>query len=190
MGDDGRRSLIVRPFRKRLGKITASFEPAEATLIADLVDQIRQMLAARRHETPVDPLAAVTGMAVGASTAPEDPAVARLFPDFHAGDPELSAGMRMLREPELLAAKDAAAVTLLDSLPRGGGTIRLDDATAQAWMTALNDVRLALGVRLDIKDDEEPDDEGLAPEDPFGAMFVTYRWLTAVQDSLVNAVLE
>ena len=36
----------------------AGCEPAEASLIADLVDQVRQLLAGRRTETPADPLAA------------------------------------------------------------------------------------------------------------------------------------
>ena len=60
----------------------------------------------------------LTGMTLGPSTPPQDPAVARLLPDFHAEDAELSAGLRVLHEPELIAAKDAAAVALLDSLPR------------------------------------------------------------------------
>ena len=38
MGDDGARQLTVRPFRRRLGRYTAVFEAAEASLIADLVD--------------------------------------------------------------------------------------------------------------------------------------------------------
>ena len=38
-----------------------------------------------------------------------------------------SAGLRVLHEPEVIAAKDAAAVRLLDTLPRGGGVVRLDE---------------------------------------------------------------
>ena len=180
----------MRLFYRRFGRYTAVFEPEEATLIADLVDQVRQMLAGRRAETSADPLARLTGMTMAPATPPADPALARLLPDFHASDAELAAGIRMLREPDLIAMKDASAVRLLDSLPRGGGTVHLDASTAQAWSSTLNDVRLALGVRLDITDD---DYEPTADSDPEGmemAIFATYRWLSAVQDSLVNALME
>ena len=179
----------MRPFSRRLGRISATFEPVEASLIADLVDQVRQMLATRRQDASTDPLTRITGMAVGPSAPPADPAMARLLPDFHAGDPELSAGLRLLREPDLISVKDANAVTLLDSLPRGGGTVRLDEDTAQAWLAALNDVRLALGVRLDITDDEVPAEVADDPDGQAAAMFATYRWLSAVQDSLVTALM-
>jgi hypothetical protein len=113
-----------------------------------------------------------------------------LLPDFSREDPELSAAMRMLREPEVLAEKDSAAVALLDSLPRGGGTVRLDEPTAKAWLAALNDVRLAFGVRLGIADDDvEPAAASADPSSPEYAMYVTYRWLTAMQESLVQSLM-
>ena len=36
---------------------------------------------------------------------------------------------------------------MLATLPPGGGTVRLTEQDAQAWLRALNDVRLSLGVR-------------------------------------------
>jgi len=179
----------VRPFHRRFGRYTGWLEPAEAALIADLVDQVRQLLADRSTETPADPLAELTGMTVGPSSKPTDPAVARLLPDFHADDAELSAGLRVLHEPDLIAAKQAAAVALLDSLPRAGGQVRLDEDQASSWIAALNDIRLALGVRLEITDDDELPPGVEDPESPQAAMFHTYRWLSAVQDSLVTALL-
>ena len=180
----------MRLFRYRRGRYVASFDAVEATLLADLVDQVRAMLATRRSESPQDPLAVLTGMAVGPSSPPQDPAVARLLPDFHQGDDELSAALRMLHEPDLIAIKDAAAVAMLDSLPRGGGTVRLDEATARSWAMALNDLRLALGVRLEItEDDVEPVAASAAQDSPEFAMFATYRWLSMVQDSLVTALM-
>lgn len=180
----------MRPFRARLGRFTATFDAAEAALLADLVDQVRTLLAQRRATAPDDVLAGITGLALGPSTAPEDPAVARLLPAFHRDDAELSAGLRMLREPEVIAAKDDAAVTLLDTLPRGGGTVRLAETTARSWLVALNDLRLVFGVRLNITDDQaEP---AAASADPRGseyAMYLTYRWLSGIQESLTAAIL-
>ena len=182
------------PFHRRFGRYSATFEAAEARLIADLVGQVRHLLADRRTSSPDDPLAELTGMTVGPAAPPDDPAVARLLPDFSADDRDLAAGLRVLHEPEVIAAKDAAAVRLLDTLPRGGGVVRLDQDAADAWLTALNDVRLALGVRLEItEDDMEPPELGAdadPADDPVAAMFATYRWLSAVQDSLVTAMLD
>jgi hypothetical protein len=180
----------MRLFTRRFGRYTAVFEPAEATLISDLVDQVRQMLAGRRAEASTDPLAQVTGMVMAPASAPADPALARLLPDFHASDAEFAAGMRMLHEPDLIALKDASAVKLLDSLPRGGGTVHLDAQDAQAWVATLNDVRLALGIRLEITDDDYEPPADADPEGMEMAIFATYRWLSAVQDSLVTALMH
>ncbi|MTD13350.1 DUF2017 family protein [Nakamurella sp. YIM 132087] len=181
----------MRPFRRFGGRYRASFEAVEVTVLSDLVDQVRQLLAGRRSEAPDDPLVAMTGIATAPSTTPEDPALARLLPDFHREDPELSAGLRALREPEIIAGKDSAAVAVLDSLPPGGGAVHLDEDQARQWIAALNDVRLALGVRLEITDETDTvmDTAGERPE-PEQAMFHTYRWLTYVQDSLVEQMLD
>jgi hypothetical protein len=66
----------------------------------------------------------------------------------------------------------------------------LDEETAGSWITALNDVRLALGVRLEITEDDAPPPGADDPESAEAAMFATYRWLSAVQDSLVTALLD
>ncbi|MEO7125033.1 MAG: DUF2017 domain-containing protein [Nakamurella sp.] len=181
----------MRLFTGRNGRYSASFEPAEASLLSDLVGQVRTLLAQRRESAPVDPLAELTGLTVGPSTAPEDPAVARLLPDFHRDDPDLSAGMRMLREPEVLAAKDDAAAVLISTLPLSGGPVHLDEATARSWLVAINDVRLVFSVRLAITGDDDPLDAATADRNgPEYAMHLTYRWLSTVLESLTDALLE
>lgn len=178
-------------FRRRRGKLVVTLDPAEVQVLADVVDQVRQLLAQRRAEAPSDPLDAITGIQTAPATTPTDPALARLLPDFHREDDELSGGFRVLYEPELITAKDRAAVVLLDSLPHGGGTVRLSEETAEAWLTSINDVRLALGVRLDITDDEtEPDLERPELRGTGATMFNIYRWLSALQDSLVVALMH
>lgn len=181
----------MRLFSRRDGHIEGAFAPPEAELLIDLVGQVRTLLAHRRDESPSDPLAELTGLTVGPSTPPADPAMARLLPDLHRDDPRLSAGMRMLREPEVLTAKDDAAVALIRSLPMAGGSVRLTDATARSWLVALNDVRLVFGVRLDITDDIEPPTAAAADRGgPEYAMYLTYRWLSTVQESLIDALAE
>lgn len=181
----------MRLFTRRAGHIEGVFEPVEAEMLLDLVGQVRTLLAQRRDENPADPLAELTGLTVGPSTAPRDPAVARLLPDLHRADPRLSAGMRMLREPEVIAAKDDAAVTLIRSLPPSGGAVRLSETAARSWLVALNDVRLVFGVRLAITDDDVPPPAASADRDgPDYAMYLTYRWMSTVQESLTDALLE
>jgi hypothetical protein len=177
-------------FHRRRGRLVITLAAGEVQLLADVVDQVRQLLAQRRAEAPEDPLSELTGIPTAPAKPPEDPATARLLPDFHRDDPELSAGLRELHEPALLTAKDHAAVTLLDSLPLGGGTVKLTEDDAGEWLTALNDVRLALGARLRIEEDDVLPD--LDRSDLNGAgpmMFNVYRWLSAIQDSLVEAML-
>lgn len=181
----------MRPFKARFGRYVAVLEPAETMLLADLVSQVRTLLATRRETSAPDPLADLVGVSMGPSEAPQDAVLARLLPSFHREDENLSAGMRMLREPEVVAAKDDAAAILLDSLPAGGGTVRLDLAAARAWLVAVGDVRLAFGVRLRLPEDgSEPAAATADRASPEWAMYATYRWLTALQESLTRALLD
>ena len=72
------------------------------------------------------------------------------------------------------------------TLPDGGGEVRLDADQAAAWLRTSNDLRLALGTRLDITDDTEPPEEITGDEDQ---QLAVYYWLTAVQGSLVDALV-
>lgn len=164
-------------------RMVATLEQREAGLLRALVEQLVGLLAERAGAAPVDELAELTGIRIGPSQPPEDTVLARLLPDFHREDAELAAGLRSLREPELIEAKSRAAGVLLATCPRGGGRIELDVDQADDWLTALNDVRLALGTMLEVSEDmpEVPRDEAAA------AHLGVYQWLTFVQDALVQA---
>ena len=66
--------------------------------------------------------------------------------------------------------------------------MRLTQDEAQAWLGALNDVRLALGVRLEITEDYEDEMAQADWADPRSAYLEVYHWLGYVQDSLVQAL--
>ncbi len=119
---------------------------------------------------------------------PQDPVLARLLPDGYRDDPEAAGEFRKYTEPALRDAKQQAAQQMLDSLPEGGGRVQLTADQAQAWLKALNDVRLALGIRLDVSEDFEDQWGRLTPEDPQWTAFEVYAWLGAVQESLVQAL--
>lgn len=143
------------------------------------------MLEARVAALPRDELAELTGITAGPTTPPADRVLARLLPDFHREDATLSGGLRALHEPELLAVKDGVAAVVLETCPARGGRIRLTDEQAQAWLSALNDVRLALGTVLEVTEDM-PDE--LPADDPRAPHLVVYHWLTWVQESLIQAL--
>ena len=174
-------------WRRRGGALVATLSEREAGLLRGLVAQIRELLAARVAASPQDELAALTGIIAGPTTAPDDRVLARLLPDFHREDTSLSGGLRALHEPELLATKDGAAGVVLDTCPERGGRVRLSDEQAQAWLTALNDVRLALGTVLEVTEDM-PDE--IPAEDPRAPHLAVYHWLTWVQDSLIQALIS
>ena len=124
----------------------------------------------------------------GPTQAPEDPVLARLLPDAYRDDPEAAGEFRKYTEPALRSAKQQAAQEMLDTLPDEGGRIQLTHEQALAWLKALNDVRLALGIRLDVTEDFEEQWAGLDAQDPRWSAFEVYAWLGAVQESLVQAL--
>jgi hypothetical protein len=122
-----------------------------------------------------------------------DPIVARLFPDMYRDDPQVSADLRQYTEADLKSGKLDQAGAMLAALPPDGGEVHLDDEQAEAWLRALTDARLALGMQLDIRDDtdlvEEMDEAVL--HDPVSvrvAQLSVYAYLSELQESLVEAL--
>jgi hypothetical protein len=158
----------VKPFRSRGGDVVARLDPAEAGVVGLLLDQLEQLLAADADD--------VAG----------DPVMARLLPEGHRGDPELAADYRELTESSLRNGKADDLATVRATLPEGGGDVRLDADQAAAWLRSTNDLRLALGTRLEISEDTEPPEDVTGDEDP---QLVVYYWLTELQGSLVDALV-
>jgi hypothetical protein len=181
--------------RTRRG-VVVSFDEVEASLLRHLVGEVRDLLSDGDHEPlpvmrsggpglPTDAeLSALTGMAgsVDAET-PEDPALHRLLPDAYRDDPDAAGEFRRLTEGSLRRDKVTAAQRLLAALPGdGAGEVRLDADTTDAWLSTINDVRLALGTRLEVTEDmAEPD-----PDDPDAPAYVVYLWLTELQGVLIE----
>jgi hypothetical protein len=194
------------------GGARATFAPPEAALLRNLIEQVMTLLddpdapdaAAPRDAVgdagpgapgargPADlPSAAELDAMLGLDQpvrAPEDPALARLLPDAYRDDPDAAGEFRRYTEQSLRSAKQETARTVLDTLPEDGGPVKLSGEQAQAWLRALNDVRLALGVRLGVTEEFEDQWEELDPADPRSAAFEVYAWLGGVQESLVQAL--
>ena len=197
-------------FRRSRGRASARFTAAQAVILRNLVSQVAELMGTVAEPGAADPtvagspagqgsagpgepalsledLAAAIG-ASGPTSPPEDPVLARLLPDAYRDDPESAGEFRRYTEQGLRSGKVAAAQTVLDTLPAGGGRVRLRPEDAQAWLRSLNDVRLAIGTVLGITEDYEDEMEAAGWADPRSAYLEVYHWLGYVQDSLVRAL--
>lgn len=206
---------LMAGFRHTSGGATARFAAGQAAIIRDLVGQVVELVGGdAQADDPVlgpedvatasqrwredgqvgaDELAAMTGMTDNPEVAadaelPDDPVLARLLPDAYSDNPEASDEFRRYTEPGLRSGKAAAARTVLATLPASGGRVRLTEPEAQAWLRALNDVRLALGTRLGVTDDFDEQVADMAPDDPRSPYVGVYQWLAYLQESLVQAL--
>lgn len=188
----------------RGGGASATFVASQAGIIRSLVSQIAELVGGEPGpgepgpgepglgepgpgDPSMDDLARLLGQ-TGPATPPDDPVLARLLPDAYADDAEAAGDFRRFTEQELRDGKAAAARTVLATLPEDGGRIRLSDEEGQVWLRALNDVRLALGVRLSITEDFDARAADLDPADPRSAYMWIYDWLTFLQETLVRAL--
>jgi hypothetical protein len=134
-----------------------------------------------------DALAAMIGLSDN-TELPDDPVLARLLPNAYSDDPEASSEFRRYTEEGLRSGKAAAARTVLATLPATGGRVRLSGPEAEAWLRALNDVRLALGVRLEVSDDFDDQVANMEADDPRAPYIGVYQWLAYLQETLVRAL--
>src|ERR1051325_2229603 len=125
-----------------------------------------------------------------------DPVVDRLFPDIYPDSPDDSAEFRQYTEGDLKTAKIDQAGAILASLPDDGpGEVHLDVETAEAWLRGINDVRLAMGTRLDVRADTDLGDEldDAVLHDPASSrvfQLSVYAYLGYLQESLLNSLAE
>jgi hypothetical protein len=172
-----------RTFR---GQLVLRTDEVERGLLADLVVQLEEFVAPD-DDPHADPLARLVGIDPDAQR-PDDPALARLFPDAYIDDDEAASEFRRFTERSLREGKLANARTVLDGLSTEGDTLTLTDDQAAAWLGTLNDLRLALGSRLDIQEDSHERFDAMADDDPAFAAHWVYDWLTYLQDSLIRAL--
>jgi hypothetical protein len=188
-GDEGD---IAAAFHPIPGGAAAFFEPAQAGVIRSLVGQVAELVRSEEdgpasQGTSPDELEMLLGLS-GNDELPDDPVLARLLPDAYRDDPESSAEFRRYTEESLRSGKITSAQAVLAALPAEGGEVVLSEPECQQWLRALNDVRLALGVRLGITDENEDLTEGLSADEPRAAYIWVYQWLAYLQDSLIEAL--
>ncbi|MFJ8773300.1 DUF2017 domain-containing protein [Streptomyces microflavus] len=193
------------------GGAAVALDEVEISILRSLAVQLLELIGP--GDTPADgedPLAAL--FAEGPSKPPSDPALARLFPDAYGGPDELtesdgkseeelrelSAEFRRFTENDLRSRKreDALAVVrTLDALsPAGGGgaVLTLTADECRSWLGSLNDLRLTIGTRLEVSDEDDGEDGSLyrlPDSDPRKPMVMAYLWLGALQETLVESLM-
>ena len=112
----------------------------------------------------------------------DDPALFRLFPPAYQEDDELESEYKELMADDLRGRHVAALEVMAATVDQE----RLDEEQVTAWLTALNQLRLVLGTRLDIT--EEHDGSDVDADDPRQPGYALYHYLTYLQDEVVTAL--
>ncbi|MFE1956962.1 DUF2017 domain-containing protein [Streptomyces sp. NPDC059479] len=181
------------------GGAAVALDEVEISILRSLAVQLLELIGPGDEPAQgEDPLASL--FAEGPSEPPEDPALARLFPDAYGDDDdelkEFSAEFRRFTENDLRGRKredGMALVRTLDGLSsagEGGAVLKLTPDDCLHWLGALNDLRLTIGTRLEVTDEDESDELYRLPDsDPRKPMVMAYLWLGSLQESLVETLM-
>jgi hypothetical protein len=177
-------------------RFRSSLASHEAALLKNLATAMIGLLDERESSSPADELEEITGIKTGNAEPPRDPTLRRLLPDFYKEDDtdpsppdaaeSLNAALRSLHEPDIVDAKRVAAQRLLSTVPNDGGRFELSEEDANAWVASVNDIRLTLGVMLEVGP-QGP--ERLPADHPLAVHFDVYQWLTVLQEYLVLVLM-
>ncbi|NGO14662.1 DUF2017 domain-containing protein [Streptomyces sp. HC44] len=190
------------------GGAAVALDEVEISIIRSLAVQLLELIGpGPAEDAPDDPLAEL--FADGPSEPPADPVLQRLFPDAYSGpdveatSPEqaeeqraYSSEFRRFTENDLRAGKRDNALAVIRSLDalasagEGGAVLKLSVEESQQWLGALNDLRLAIGSRLDVVDEEDTDLLYQLPDDdPRKPMVMAYLWLGGLQETLIATLM-
>ena len=127
-------------------------------------------------------LAALPGQ-LRAALAADEPAVYRLFPPAYDDDPASNLEYHQLVGESLLDGKLAA----LGVLERTAHADQLGEDELDAWLGAIESLRLVLGTELDVREETLG---AIAPTDPNAYRLAVYQWLSWLQEEVVQALAD
>lgn len=149
---------MARAFRARKGRFVARMSADEVAIVMHLLRLTREFVEPERPDTgdPLADLVAGLGESDPAPTEPADPALRRLLPPAHRSDPEQAAEFRALTEHSLRGRKARVLTAAIEALDgTSPPVVDLSPEQAQSLLVALTDVRLVLGERLGLRDDDD-----------------------------------
>ncbi|MEL7159054.1 MAG: DUF2017 family protein [Actinomycetota bacterium] len=104
----------------------------------------------------------------------------RLFPTAYPDDPERDAGYQILARQQLIDSRREAIRLMEETVERPV----LTEEELAAWMGIVNDLRLVLGTRLDVSED----DTEIDPDDPEAELHLLYHQLGYLLSEIVDAL--
>ncbi len=160
MGDDGEGQLSPirwRPpvRRTRRGSYQIALSAEDREVLRALPAQLQAAIAAN----------------------PRDASFKRLFPPAYANDEKAEHEYRQLVGPEL----DERRASALDTLAKTADATELTEEELEAWLRALNDIRLWIGTVLDVQEDE-------SENEPVDAPHSLYHALTGLQALVIDVL--
>ena len=144
--------------RARDGTFQLKLTDEERDLVASLTAQLRELLLSDQPD-----------------------GVERLFPPGYANDEERQTEYQLLTHDELLQTRLAA----IDLVEQSVTSPVLTADEVNAWMAAVNSLRLVLGTRLDVPEDVFA--AGFDPGAPDAYELAVYAFLTWLQEAAVEA---
>ncbi|HEU5044285.1 MAG TPA: DUF2017 domain-containing protein [Nocardioidaceae bacterium] len=185
---------------RRGGGAVATFNGFEADLLRSLASQLVELLrnevaAPVQAEDPLEDLLDFDGP----TSAPDDPVLARLFPNAYPADDDAAGEFRRFTEGGLRDGKVRAAMAIVDALEEAGLPEELDEETlyvdvelasdqALAWVKSFTDIRLALATRLGVEEGDEDYWHTLPDDDPRTHVHEIYEWVGYLQETLVESL--
>jgi hypothetical protein len=190
--------MIMGEFKGSItgGDLSVALSNDELHILINLVEQLLELLGERNfthHYQSDDPFAQLMAASIGNLESrieqPEDPVLHRLLPNAYA-DPESAAefrkytesSLRLVKQTHLMYLRQQLVFPVDHELPKAD--IAVTDPTQ--WLIAINDLRLALAVRLGIKNDSFAEYEKMKDSDRQKPLFAVYFWLGSIQESLIS----
>jgi hypothetical protein len=178
------------------GDLSVALSNDELHILINLVEQLLELLGERNfihHYQSDDPFAQLMAATLGNIQSPieqpDDPVLRRLLPNGYA-DPESAAefrkytegSLRTLKQKHLLYLREQLVFPVDHELPKAD--ISITDPTQ--WLIAINDLRIALAVRLEINEDGYKKYELMSDSDPQKHLHAVYYWLGGIQENLIS----
>lgn len=179
------------------GGAAIALDEVEASILRSLEVQMLELIGPGPGGESGDPLAVL--FAEGPTERPDDPALARLLPDAYGMPGEqpdletqaMAGEFRRYTEPDLRARKREDAlmvVRAIDGLSGGSGVITVEPGDFPRWLGALNDLRLTIGTRLQVTEEDEQGLYDLPDSDERKPLVMAYLWLGGMQETLLEVM--
>jgi len=117
-------------------------------------------------------------------TQPDHPNLTRLHPPAYLEDADADAAYQLLAGEELRDSQRRSIDAVIESLGRD----RLTEGELWSWVQSLNGVRLVVGTRLDISEDDHGPLRRRVPDPDDRALWVVYDFTTQLQHDVVEAL--